>query len=472
MKRHALPFYRPLEFWAYWGERKLHKNETARGWVNHAFVMFTKQLWRDVGGYCAMNIGEDATFFDSIHQLLNEDWIAHPLRPVDRFFILRGKSRYQHMSIGGGQEPLNTKPGRYVISPCPIDDPVLRSVYEELIAQRASAVPDRMSSAKVLVTSRSRGSSASIELSVCVSLKNRSRITHDNQILELFPKCVRSLVGAADQLGMKSGIELVIADYGSDDWPLVDWLDDATDGLPFRVVNVEGDFSRGAGLNIAAHNGASGKLFLCDADMIVSHSLISRGLESLEQGRAYFPVALRLDASGKSAGWEHFGYGNVFVTRDAFTKAGGIPEFKSWGGEDDVFVGRLRKFVEIDRETFDGFLHQWHPEHCRHENYVHSRKSDYLNHQDNKSTMNGEPARVFQGDHPHWQGEIHFFEGGRMARPGIDTGAYEIVERDRIVLDWDCWPAEILLWHDTEQAYIHPTKPFSLVEQVQVASEQ
>jgi cellulose synthase/poly-beta-1,6-N-acetylglucosamine synthase-like glycosyltransferase len=37
MLRERLSFYRPAEFWAYWGDDSLHDNQSAPGWVNHAF---------------------------------------------------------------------------------------------------------------------------------------------------------------------------------------------------------------------------------------------------------------------------------------------------------------------------------------------------------------------------------------------------------------------------------------------------
>ena len=41
MWQSQLPFYRPAEFWAYWGDDSLHDNRSEPGWVNHAFCCLT-----------------------------------------------------------------------------------------------------------------------------------------------------------------------------------------------------------------------------------------------------------------------------------------------------------------------------------------------------------------------------------------------------------------------------------------------
>jgi hypothetical protein len=48
-------------------------------------------------------------------------------------------------------------------------------------------------------------------LSICVTVKNRSRILHDGQELKLFPECVASISCSAEGLGIP-GLELVVAD--------------------------------------------------------------------------------------------------------------------------------------------------------------------------------------------------------------------------------------------------------------------
>lgn len=134
MQQWNTPFYRPAEFWAYWGDAKLHNNQSVPGWISHPNTMFTKELWRRAGSYPAMGVGEDARFFEQVHRELRKEFIKYPIDREKRFFVLRGKSRYAHMSIDGGEQPLDTTPGEYPITPAPIEDHLLKEVCEGLIA--------------------------------------------------------------------------------------------------------------------------------------------------------------------------------------------------------------------------------------------------------------------------------------------------------------------------------------------------
>lgn len=215
-------------------------------------------------------------------------------------------------------------------------------------------------------------------LSVCVSLKNRSRILHEGRELELFPNCVRSLLRSV-QCGLSFAVELVVADFQSDDWPLELWLEEALCGsLPARVLTPADSFSKGQGLNIATHAARGEVLFLCDADMLVVPELLEHGVELVRARQALFPLYRYLDSDGSPLGLELYSFGNAFVSWEMFLQAGGIPEFNSWGGEDDIFHDRIRKLVRVRREYHEGFFHQWHPDRCRHENYANPSKTDFL----------------------------------------------------------------------------------------------
>ena len=134
MDRLESPFYRPAEFWAYWGGEDIHDNQSVPGWISHSWVMFTKELWARVGGYPSINWGEDAQFFERVHQELRKTFIKFDIAREDRFAIMRGTSQYQHLSINGGKNPLDTTPGNYRITPTEISDPILRTVRNRLVA--------------------------------------------------------------------------------------------------------------------------------------------------------------------------------------------------------------------------------------------------------------------------------------------------------------------------------------------------
>lgn len=212
-------------------------------------------------------------------------------------------------------------------------------------------------------------------LSICVSLKNRSKIEHDGNELKLFYHCVRSIAEAAGDTGP---IELVVADFQSTDWPLKDWIGKASAGLMGRILEISGPFSRGVGLNLAAKHASSDRLLLLDADMLVTPELLAHGIECLDNGNAFFPIFRHLSPSGEPGALELASFGNAFITRPIFDAVGGVPEFKSWGGEDDIFHESVCLHSTVLREPIDGFLHQWHPESARHEHYSNPVRSDYF----------------------------------------------------------------------------------------------
>ena len=198
-------------------------------------------------------------------------------------------------------------------------------------------------------------------LSVCVAVKNRSRVlVEGGHELRLFPNCVRSIAAAVPR---DVPCEIVVTDWASDDWPLREWIDQAAAPLTVRVVQADGAFSRGRGLNLAADAARGDVLLFTDADVIVSRELIERGLTHARASKAFFPVLYSFKGPEHQAGWwRHEGYGNCVVTREAFARAGRWPEYRSWGREDVDFFRRVSEIAEVVREEVPGFFHQWHPE--------------------------------------------------------------------------------------------------------------
>ncbi|MEM1353913.1 MAG: glycosyltransferase [Planctomycetota bacterium] len=138
MRQHETLFYRPAEYWAWWGDSQaLHHNQAVRDWMHHSMVMFEKQVWRRVNGYAAMDWCEDTDFSDRVHAELGQDFLRYRIDEADRFFILRGKSRYAHMSMPGGDSPLDISPrGTIIIQPYAIQDTGLLDKKNQLVAFR------------------------------------------------------------------------------------------------------------------------------------------------------------------------------------------------------------------------------------------------------------------------------------------------------------------------------------------------
>lgn len=302
-------------------------------------------------------------------------------------------------------------------------------------------------------------SSQSPVLSICVSLKNRSRVIHEGRDLALFPNCVRSLADSIDAIRKVGPVELIVADFWSDDWPLAEWLVDAGGGLQICVVTVEGSFSRGRGLNVAATHAKCDRLFLCDADIMIGPKALRRALEVIEQGNVWLPICRYLDEAGGLEKWQDFGYGIAALNRLLFDAAGGVPEYQSWGGEDVVFFERLALHTTIVREQCEELNHLWHPGCLRFDNYKHPIKADFKKHLNAiaKTKNSGAPIKKFFGEHPDWKGELHLFANGRMSRPGIDAGNFEFEERRQLVLKWDTWPTVSLNWNHVNHVYIDQT---------------
>lgn len=453
MQRHNTPFYRPAEFLAYWGDSQLHNNQSVPSWASHGVVCFTKQLWVDVGGYPSTGVGEDALFFKAIHRHLGEEFIKYPIARTDRFYIMRGKSDYKHMSINGGQRPLDRSPGTYSLEPQAIRDEELRAAWEQAKNSHGIHAPG--------LSRASAPDRCEPTLSVCMAVKNRSRLVHEHRLLDLLPRTVRSFSDAAQEIGP---LELVIADFSSTDWPLREWLT-PSGNLTVKIVDVEGDFSRGRGLNIAATFASSDRLFLTDADVLVQPEAIARGLSSLDRGVTRFPIFKHLDVHGHKKHWEDLTKGLVFVTRQQLLECGGIPEFKSWGGEDDLFYEAVKSVSPVECARDDALLHQWHPEAARHENYVNPRKRDFRRFQ--RSKLSGkhclELLATFEVEHSEWVGpvkQINLYQNGYMERPGLGYGSYEFIPQVRLTLNWKNWPAENLIWDAEREVYKHPSKAF------------
>jgi glycosyltransferase involved in cell wall biosynthesis len=197
------------------------------------------------------------------------------------------------------------------------------------------------------------------QLSICTTIKNRSRLQVDGHELRLFPHCVASIVAAVPS---DVRCELVIADWESDDWPLDEWLAAAAAPLPTQILTLKGTFSRGAGRNAAARAARADRLLFLDADCLACPDLLRRGLEALEEHKNHFPILYSFaDPLHQEGWWRSEGFGNCMVARSVFESVGGFPEYDSWGREDNDFFEECSRIRRSIRERVEGFYHQWHP---------------------------------------------------------------------------------------------------------------
>ena len=94
-----------------------------------------------------------------------------------------------------------------------------------------------------------------MDLSICIPCLNRSRMTYSEnggplRTLEPLPATVDTVVKAARS--MPASVEIVVADYGSTDWPLAQWLPDRAVPLDVVIVECATPFTLGGGKNRAA----------------------------------------------------------------------------------------------------------------------------------------------------------------------------------------------------------------------------
>src|SRR5438270_1622793 len=123
-------------------------------------------------------------------------------------------------------------------------------------------------------------------LSICVAIKNRSRVLIEGRELRLFPNCVASILKSVANIEA----ELVVADWNSDDWPLTQWIEAAAHPIPVRLVAETGSFSRGRGLNSASRAAKGDVLFFTDADSLVCPKLIDDGMGYISLRKVFFPI--------------------------------------------------------------------------------------------------------------------------------------------------------------------------------------
>lgn len=197
-------------------------------------------------------------------------------------------------------------------------------------------------------------------LSICITVKNRSKVDAEGHTLYLFPNCIHSILAS---IPPGTPCEIVVTDWRSDDLPLETWLANAAYPVPVRIIQQEGHFSRGKGLNEAAKQARGNYLFFLDADLLISYDVIENGLRCLGENKAYFPVVFSFEDIDQIKGWwRHEGFGNCMVTKQMFTATPGWPEYPAWGKEDIDFYSNIKSLSDVVREEVSGFYHQWHPD--------------------------------------------------------------------------------------------------------------
>lgn len=69
---------------------------------------------------------------------------------------------------------------------------------------------------------------------------------------------------------------------------------------------------------------------------------------------------------------------------------------------------------------------------------------------------------TLRGLHPYWNGLLYFCADCRVNRPNGDEGYYRFKHEEFLLLEWDAYPPELLIWDKFVQKYVDSSKPFTL----------
>ncbi|XP_068222013.1 chondroitin sulfate N-acetylgalactosaminyltransferase 1-like [Palaemon carinicauda] len=161
--------------------------------------------------------------------------------------------------------------------------------------------------------------------------------------------------------------------------------------IPLEAEN----FSRGRGLHTGAQSvrfsdltSPSSVLFFCDVDILMHPDFFRRCRSNAIEGRqVYYPVLFslynprlvyplfdkdipvvrdQLRVTEQSGFWREFGFGMTCMYASDYEAAGGFPDLKTWGGEDEIL---FEKFLRLDnikvlRFPDPGLFHLYHRKDC------------------------------------------------------------------------------------------------------------
>lgn len=138
--------------------------------------------------------------------------------------------------------------------------------------------------------------------------------------------------------------------------------------IPYHIETIKDYpfFDRGGGLakaaEVAEKTYQADILFFCDADLMFSRrEVIDRAIEVSQEGKFYYPIFFAFTNPEHSSGfWRDTSFGNFACQTKDYKKTDGWYHNISWGWEDRALADSIPPQLK-ERETVQGFLHQWHP---------------------------------------------------------------------------------------------------------------